>query len=248
MDIHPLDKNSHIPLHAQLVKQLMEKIQTKELKPGDKLPSERELAEELNVSRITARMAVMELMENGLLYREQGRGTFIAHSKRRSIQGFTSFTEDMLSRGLQPSTRVLVQEVVLQEEMQKALKLRSDEKVVHIHRLRLADGQPVALQTSYLPYKICPGIENEDLSGSLYQILQKKYYIRPGWTEPEVDALPATAEEAQWLNLKPKEPVLVVRAQTFTDSFDIVEIVKTVYRGKSLGLYLGRQRLNTPDE
>jgi GntR family transcriptional regulator len=248
MNIRPLDRNSHTPLYTQLVKQLIDKIQNGELKPGDKLPSERELAEALNISRITARMAIMELMENGLLYREQGRGTFIAYSKRRSIQGFASFTEDMLNRGFKPSTTVLSHEIVEDEDVRKILKMQPGEKAIRLYRLRLADGLPVALQTSCLPYRICPGIENEDLSGSLYQLLKTKYFIRPAWTEPEVDALAATPDEAKLLDLKPKEPVLVVRALTFTESFDIVESVKTVYRGKSLGLYLGRQRWKTYED
>lgn len=244
MNIHQLDKNSHVPLYVQLVKQLMDNIQNGDLKPGDRLPSERELAEALDISRITARQAITELLDNGLLYREQGRGTYIAFSKRRSIQGFTSFTEDMLSRGLTPSTRVLNLEVITLEKLQNELKLQPGEKVIQIYRLRLADGAPVALQTSLIPYRICPGLEKEDLSGSLFKILKDKYFIHPSWIEAEVNALPADADEAELLDLKPKEPVLVVNAQTFTDSFDIVESVKTIYRGKSMGLYLGRQRLN----
>jgi GntR family transcriptional regulator len=244
MKIHLLDKKSHVPLYYQLVSQLMENIRNEELKPGDKLPSEREIAEALNISRITARLAITELLDRGLLYREQGRGTFIAQSKRRSIQGFTSFTEDMLNRGLTPSSKVLAQEVITLDEVHKALNLQPGEKVIHIYRLRMANGAPVALQTSFLPYHIFPGLEKEDLSSSLFQILNKKYFVFPSWTEPEVDALPATSEEAELLDLKLNDPVLVVRAQTFTDSFEVVESVKTVYRGESMGLYLGRQRLN----
>lgn len=247
MNIHLLDKNSHVPLYAQLVRQLMENIQSGELKPGDRLPSERELAETLNISRITARLAITDLLDNGLLYREQGRGTFIAYSKRRSIQGFTSFTEDMLSRGLKPSSKVLKNEVITLEKSDEDLKLQAGEKMIHIYRLRLADGLPVAVQSSFLPYNVFPGLENEDVSTSLFQVLKKKYFIHPSWTEAEVHALPATSYEAELLEIEPNEPVLVIHAQNFTDSFEIIESVKTAYRGKSMGLYLGRQRINSTE-
>jgi len=247
MNIHPLDKNSHVPLYAQLVRQLMENIQNGDLKPGDRLPSERELAEALNISRITARLAITDLLDNGLLYREQGRGTFIAYSKRRSIQGFTSFTEDMLSRGFTPSSKVLKSEVITLDKSDENLKLSAGEKYIHIYRLRMADGAPVALQSNFLPYDLCPGLENEDINTSLFQVLKKKYFIRPAWTEAEVNAWSATVDEAKLLELEPNEPVLVVLAQNFTDSFEVVESVKTVYRGKSMGLYLGRQRITSSE-
>lgn len=248
MNIHLLDKNSHVPLYTQLVKQLLENIRSGELKPGDKLPSERELAETLNISRITARLAITDLLDFGLLYREQGRGTFIAHSKKHSIQGFASFTEDMLSRGLKPTSKVLKNEVITIEESDKELKLQAGEKMVHIYRLRMANGSPVAVQSSFLPYYLCPGLENDDISNSLFQVLEKKYFIRAAWTEAEVHALPATPEEAELLQIQPNEPVLVICAQNFTASFEIVESVKTVYRGKSMGVYLGRQRINSPED
>ena len=112
INIRPLDKGSHIPLYLQLTAQLTELIHSGELKPNYRLPSEREMAEMLNVSRITARLAVQELLESGLVYREQGRGTFVAEPKMRGVQAFTSFTEYMRNHGLTPRSKIISQELV----------------------------------------------------------------------------------------------------------------------------------------
>ena len=90
INVRPLDKGSHIPLYLQLTAQLTDLIHDGELKPNCRLPSERELSVTLKVSRITSRLAVQELLESGLVYREQGRGTFVAEPKMRGVQGFTS--------------------------------------------------------------------------------------------------------------------------------------------------------------
>lgn len=240
-----LDGGSHVPLYLQLSSALIAQIGSGELKPGDRIPSERELAAELGVSRITARQAIDMLLRNGLVYREQGRGTFVAEPKMRGLKGFLSFTEDILSRGMQPGTRVLKQELAEADEAEQTrLKLQPGEKVLRLVRLRLANGAPVALQSSVLPARICPGLEHEDLTDkSLFSVLRQKYFVHPAWTEAEVEARSAAAEEAELLRLAPGDPVLVITGLTFTETFEFVESVRTVYRGNDMAIYIGRQRL-----
>jgi len=248
MNLQPLDKGSYVPLYMQLYSRLMRMINNGELRPGDKLVSERELADSLNISRITARQSMQALLESGLVYREQGRGTFVAERKMRGLMGFTSFTDDIRSRGYQPSSRVLTQELIyVDEQLQRVIKVKPDELVLHLVRLRMADNLPVAIQSSYLPSHLVPGLEKEDLNNkSLFAVLNQEYYIYPYWTEAEVEAVSATSEEAHQLGLKPHDPLLVVRGLTFTESFEIVESVRTAYRSKGLALYIGRQRLVSP--
>ena len=245
MNIRPLDKGSHVPLYLQLSADLVEQIGGGQLKPGDRLPSERELAEQLGVSRITARLAVDALFQHGLVYREQGRGTFVAHRKMHGLKGFLSFTEDIRTRGMTPRSQILRQELVdPSADLQDKLQLGHGEPVLHLVRLRLADDLPVAIQYSYLPARVCPGLEHEDLADrSLFAVLGDRYFVHPTWTEAQVQALPAMGEEARLLNLQPGAPVLVVNGLTFTDSFEVVESVRTVYRGSGLAIYIGRQRL-----
>lgn len=243
----PLNKNSTIPLYRQLSTWLASQIQTGEYKTGERLPSERDLSEQFSVSRITARQAIEALLESGLVYREQGRGTFVAEPRMRHLEGMTSFTEDMIARGYQPSSKVITQQLLpADNDLQNTLKINSADQALHLVRLRLADGKPVALQSSYISRKLCPGIENEDFSSqSLFAILREKYYVYPSWTEVFIEALPATSEEAHLLEMKPGEPLLIVRGKTFTDSFEIVEDVRTTYRSKGMALYIGRQRLGS---
>jgi GntR family transcriptional regulator len=247
MLVHPLDKNSSEPLYSQLFDRLRNMIETGELSTGDRLPAERELAESLSVSRITARQAIDALVKSGLVYRERGRGTFVAEPHMHHVMNFTSFSQDMVSRGLHPSSQVLTQELTcVDEKLQKVLKLGPDGLAIHIVRIRLADGNPLALQSTYLPYSLCPGLETRDLnSASLYSLLRENYYINPAWTEAKMEVQCATEEEAHHLQIDISDPVLIVKGVTFTESFDIIESVRTVYRGKGLSLYIGRQRIPT---
>jgi GntR family transcriptional regulator len=246
MQLRPLNKNSRVPLYIQLYSRLAEQINSGEVRAGEQIPTERGLAETLNVSRITARQAIDALVESGLVYREQGRGTFVAEPKMRGVIGFTSFSEDMKARGMQPSSLIIKQDLIyVDEQLQKTLKISPDQQALHLVRVRLADDKPVALQTAYLPHHLCPGLENESLgSQSLYALLRERYYINPAWTEAEVQALPASAEEAHHLQIEKNDPVLVIKGLTFTDSFEVVESVRTVYRSKGLAIYLGRQRIS----
>ena len=247
ISIPQLDKHSSDSLYSQLFNRLKRMIENGELTTGDRVPAERELAESLKVSRITARQAVDALVKNGLVYRERGKGTFVAEPHMDSVMGFTSFSEDMKSRGLIPSSKVVTQELCrVNEKMQKVLKLGADDLAIHIVRIRLADDKPVALQSTYLPASLCPGLESQDLSStSLYSILREKYYVHPAWTEAKVEVSAATEEESCLLQIDKNDPILVIKGLTFTESFEIIESVRTVYRGKDLSLYIGRQRIRT---
>jgi GntR family transcriptional regulator len=240
-----LDKNSHEPLYRQLAKLLVSQIQSGDYKAGHRLPSERELSELHKVSRITARQAIDLLFEDGLIFREQGRGTFVAEPRVRHLQGLTSFTEDMQARGFTPHSRILTQEVLeADQELQSSLRLSAGQRVLHLVRLRMAEDRPIALQASYINLSLCLGLENETFEDqSLFALLRSKYYLYPIWTEIDVQAVSANKEESQLLEVRPNDPLLVIRGKTFTDSFEPIETVRTTYIGKGLALYIGRQRI-----
>jgi GntR family transcriptional regulator len=241
-----LDKTSYVPLYRQLVDVFVRKIDSGELRPGDRLPSEREMAESMKVSRITARQALDTLEQLGLVYREQGRGTFAAEPRLHHVEGFSSFSEYVIKRGRQPSSRIIKQELIdADQSLQNLLKLQPDEQVLHLVRIRLADDTPLALQSACLPQHICPGLENGNLaSRSLFEMLREEFAVYPTWTEPEICAGAASETEAELLELEPGAPVLVVSALTYTETFEIIEQVRTVYRGTDFWLYIGRQRVS----
>jgi GntR family transcriptional regulator len=204
------------------------------------------MAENLKVSRITARQALDTLEQLGLVYREQGRGTFAAEPRLHRVEGFSSFSEYVIKRGRQPSSRIIKQELInADQSLQNLLKLQPGEQVLHLVRVRLADDTPLALQSAYLPQRICAGLENGNLaSRSLFETLREEYAVYPTWTEPEICAGAASETEAELLDLEPGAPVLVVSALTYTETFEIIEQVRTVYRGTDFWLYVGRQRVS----
>jgi len=248
MNIRNLDKGSQTPLYLQLTKRLIEQIETGQLNTGDKLPSERELSDALHVSRVTARMAIDILFEKGLVYREKGKGTYVAQPKMRGVKGFSSFSEDARARGLNPSSKIIRQEIVqVEEKMRQTLKIGPEEKEVNLVRVRMVDDEPVAFQSTYIPQKICPGIESLDLTDkSLFAVLRKEYFIHPAWTEAIVRAKLADQKEADLLEIQAGEPVIVVSGLTFTEAFEIVESVTTIYPADDFELYIGRQRIERP--
>ncbi|HET7376906.1 MAG TPA: GntR family transcriptional regulator, partial [Anaerolineae bacterium] len=173
-----LAKHSPLPLHQQLKAVIEDRIATSEWLPGTQVPSERELCEQFKISRITVRHAISALVMEGRLTRTQGRGTFVAYPRiQQQLTNLTGFTQDMQARGKRPGAHVLQLELIdALPKIVRALQLHNGDKVILIKRLRLADGEPVAVETDYLPDAMCHGLIKENLNGrSLYDILIKNY-------------------------------------------------------------------------
>jgi GntR family transcriptional regulator len=234
---------SRIPMYFRIQQNILEQIQNGSLKPAQQLPTEIELAQQYQVSRITAKRALDELVRQGRAFRQRGRGTFVAQTQIRDISGFGSFSEDMRARGLVPGAQVLTfKEVEPDLEIQTRLQLTQDEHVYQLKRLRLANDEPVAVEMAYLPCRLCPGLINEDFNNrSLYAILAEKYQIVPTWADAEFEARMATKEEAFLLKLEVGKPVLSARRVTFSANYDVIEAVNSVYRGDRFTFYSGRQ-------
>lgn len=237
-----LDPNSDIPLYKQLVRVMQQAIEAGDLNPDDQLPSERELVERYAISRITASNALQELVRSGLAYRQRGLGTFVARSRIRNLSGFASFSEDMRERGLVPSSRIIAIEALLpEEEVRQRLGLPDGTQCIRLERVRLADGEAVAIENAYIPANLCPGLENEDLEqGSLYEVFRRRYGLRPTWAEGIIEAAPADQQQAELLELEPDAPVLSVRRVTYDENYTPLEWVHSVYRGDRFSFSTGR--------
>ncbi len=232
-----------VPMYFRIQQNILGQIQSGSLKPGQQLPTEIELAQQYQVSRITAKRALDELVRQGRAFRQQGRGTFVAQTRIHDISGFGSFTEDMKARGLVPGAKVLMfKEIEPDTDISTRLQLESGEHVYMLKRLRLANDQPVAVETAYLPCRLCPGLIKEDLNNtSLYAILGEKYQLVPTWADAEFEARTANKEEAFLLELPAGKPVLSARRVTFSANYDVIEAVSSVYRGDRFTFYSGRQ-------
>lgn len=234
-----------MPLYRQLYVTLLNDINAGKWKYGERLPSERDLAEAYRVSRITTRQAVEALVKAGVVYREQGRGTFVANLNSGQFS-FNSFTTDTLARGKTPSTRMIHFECKqASAEIARQLKCKEGDNYFDVARVRLADNIPVAIQTHHIVANHCPNLNAEEMEHlSLFDVLRNTYGIVPAWTEPVIRLSYATAFEKEHLGVEISDPLVLVEATTYTEIFELIEWVATLYRSDGLELFLGRQRID----
>ena len=238
-------RHSPVPRYHQLKEILREKIRSGEWKPGDLIPSERELSDTYGISRMTTRQAITDLVNEGVFYREQGKGTFVTrHKITQQLLRLTGFTEDIRARGQQPSTKVLsVQMCPATEDIAEKLRLNVGQLVVCVQRLRLADGEPLAIERSQLHFKGCEQLLEEDLEqNSLYRLLESKYGVPLLEAEQELEAGLAGAEEAQLLRIPVGSAVLYTRRTTLTERSQPIEYAKSVYCGTKYIFYTHLRR------
>jgi GntR family transcriptional regulator len=228
-----LVRRSPVPLYSQVKELLRERIAMQRDEQHDQLPSERELARDLGVSRMTVRQAVRELIAEGAIYTAPGRGTFVsAGDVTQQLGGLTSFSQEMTQRGLVPSSRTLESVVTTDPEVAEHLDLRPDEPLIRIRRLRLASDEPMAVETTHLPQALCAGVENIDLErASLYEVMQSTFRLRLGAATQRITAQSADAWVAGMLGLEPGDAVLVMERTTLLEDGRPVEFVRSWYRG-----------------
>ncbi len=244
-----LDKRSPVPLYHQLKEALQQRIDAGEWRAGARLPSERELCAQFGVSRITVRQALAALEREGRLMRDRGRGTFVAQPRfEQHLTHLTSFTQDMLARGQRPGALVLRQ-AVLRAPANIAHLLQLDasrRRVILLRRLRLANDEPVALETAYLSEHLFPQLVQENLNNrSLYSLLSERFGVVPTRAEQQMTATACPAPEARLLRIRPGSPVLHLRRVTYAQDDQPFEVVESFYRGDKYVFY-AELRVETP--
>ncbi|HEX3428905.1 MAG TPA: GntR family transcriptional regulator [Candidatus Limnocylindrales bacterium] len=235
------------PQYRQIEQALRERIAG--LRAGERLPSDAELMAEFGVSRMTARNAMQRLAEDGLLRREPGRGSFVSQpSAHRRTNRLMTFTREMLRAGRQPSSRVLIAVVrpatVAEAE---ALGLAPREPVFHLRRLRLADDQPIVLESAILVVDTAPAIFAGDVErGSLHETLTRAGFVLRRGTGT-IGADRATAEDARLLGLRVGDPLLVERRTIADDDGRRLEATESRYAGDRYALEV-QFEVESPDE
>jgi len=227
-------KSGPLPRYYQLREIIRERIVSGAWAPGSLIPSERELCARYGISRMTARQSITELVNEGLLYREQGKGTYVGRPKiAQQLLRLTGFTEDMKSRNQRPGAKVLVAEMwPADDETAERLRIRAGQPVYRLQRLRLADAEPLALETSCISFIGCERLLANDLErNSLYHLLETVYDVPPLAAEQEVEAGIAAEEEARHLQVAAGSPVLRTRRLTTTRRNQPIEYASSVYRG-----------------
>lgn len=200
------------PVYKRIQNAIRKRIEAAELKPGDLVASERELARTHKVSLMTARHALAGLEREGMVERRRGAGTFVAAPKIH-FNKLMSYTEHMSSRGFIPRTRVLVAKIIEHEvEVAARLGLPATSSLVKIERLRLTGEEPFALETCYLPASEFSELVNAPLGrASLFGTLQHDYGVELAYADEEVDATAAEGNAAELLQITQGHPVLRIR-------------------------------------
>jgi GntR family transcriptional regulator len=231
-----IDKGLPVPYYYQIVQILREAIQDLDVSPGASnlgFPSESELSEYFQVNRGTIRHALQLLEREGLIYREKGRGTFLRRRRvELDLSTLCSTTEDLKARGWIPASRLLSLEKISPSlHIQRHLELSPEDLVWLIHRLRLADNEPISLQWSYIPVELAPELDQEDMTSSLYYILRNTYGHELQSGDQTVRTRSATSEEARLLEIEEGAPLFEIWRITYDQNQRPVEHLDSLWRG-----------------
>lgn len=230
-----IDAKSSKPLYEQIKDYLLDRIQAGELVPGARIPSERVLAERFSVSRLTANKAVKELERAGIVYAQVGKGTFISPALyQQQLNHLTSFTDEMLSRGYAASSRVLSARALdAPDHIARILDVPPGARLIELRRVRMADDEPMALETANIVAAVCPNLlDGHDFAHeSLYQVLRRDYGVTLMYAEQTLEARFPSHEEARLLGIKVMVPVLSMTRVAYTDEKNAIEYVQSAYRG-----------------
>lgn len=200
---------------------------------GESIPSERQLGIDLSVSRLTVRAALDELVREGYLVRRRGAGTFVAEPKVAKGIDINSFSDDMRARGMLPASRTLDLRVIpAGARMGRILHVSPAEPVVAVKRLRLADGEPMAIELLHVRQSLVPGMSAGDLEeNSFYDLLAERYAVEIVGGTQTVEPTVTNEEESEALTVPLHSPALLFERVTRSASGDIVEFTSSTYRG-----------------
>lgn len=230
--VDTVDKTASLPIYRQVIHALWDRLQRQDLRPGQRAPSERELAELYGISRMTARGALRELIRDGVLYTVPGKGTFVSWPKmQQPLNRLTSFTEDMRARGLEPGTRIVSQGIVsASDHVAERLGLPAEAPVVSIRRLRLANEEPMSVETVHLEARRFKALLRYDLARcSLYDVLAE-LGVTLAWADQWIEATVARMRESRLLGVSRNSALLRIERTSYDAADQPLEFVTSLYR------------------
>jgi GntR family transcriptional regulator len=230
----PLDKNSFTPMYFQIQSHLLKMIQSGELRAGDSVPSEEELARVYGVSRMTSRQALQSLKNQGYAAGQKGRGTFVTQPKvEKDIAHLAGFTAEMRSLGMRASSQVLEASCInANNEAATQLQIAPNAPIFKLVRLRYADEIPVAIEEGCLSRDRFPQIENIDFqSVSLYQTLRERYGVAIDSADEILEARAANRKESELLEVPVRSSLLVISRILRSADGKPIEAARSLYRG-----------------
>ena len=232
--------DSKYPLYHQLYEILRGKISRGEWRPSETIPPESKLVESYGVSRTTVRQVLDMLVNDGLIYRQRGRGTFVSHpTLEQGLVRIVSFTEDMRQRGFEPSTKVLFSGLVpAPQDIAEKLQVDPGEELARLERLRLADGEPMSIEESHLVHRYCSGVLRRDYAQHpLREALERDYGIRLVRAKQVIRATLATGKQASLLAIGPSSALLYVERVSYNQQSIPLELLRIYYRADRYSLF-----------
>lgn len=235
-----LDPESFVPLYYQLKEIIKENIESGEWVPGDLIPSENKLQQQFNISRNTAKKALDDLVQEGILKRVQGKGTFVSMPKiEQSLTGFYSFSKVLEAKGLQPEDIVLsLTKIGAKPSVAKRLQVPTGSGVIALKRLRCAKKEPIILETSYLSQHLVPDLGVDRLKkSSLYDVLEKDYGIFVTKAKEVFEPVLVRDYESKYLQVEEGYPALLLDRIAFGADGSVVEFCRSIVRGDRCRFY-----------
>ena len=224
-----------VPLYIQIKKIIKDKILSKEYAPGDSIPSEAQLQEIFHVSRITARQAIAQLESEGLVERARGKGTRVLFQNKieEQLAGIKSFTNEMLERGIQPGTRCAHIELVKADRhVADIFGCKKGDLVYRLDRVRTGDDVPIVYFVSYFSRDRNLPLEDEKYTGSMYALLDELNIRKPVKTRENFKAITARKEEAEKLDIKKGDPLLIRERVSYDHEGNVLEYTISYYPGE----------------
>ena len=237
-----LSRNTFEPLYYQIRENIREKINSNEYPPNSMIPSEAELCEHYGVSRVTVRRAVLDLVQEGLLTRGKGKGTFVSENYGLThMNGLQSFTQELLGLNMRPSAKLLSCRIrVADQSLRNIMDLREGEKIATISRLRLVNGEPCMVEVMNFPYALVSGIEKDNLEDSIYHLLKGKYQQEVVSAKDIMEPIIIGEYESGLLELKTPSAGLRTNRVGYDAEHRVIEYSTHIIPGKKCTLVFDR--------
>ena len=237
-----LSRNTFEPLYYQIRDNIREKINSNEYPPHSMIPSEAELCEHYGVSRVTVRRAVLDLVQEGLLTRGKGKGTFVSENYGLThMNGLQSFTQELLGLNMRPSAKLLSCRIrVADQSLRNIMDLREGEKIATISRLRLVNGEPCMVEVMNFPYALVSGIEKDNLEDSIYHLLKGKYQQEVVSAKDIMEPIIIGEYESGLLELKTPSAGLRTNRVGYDAEHRVIEYSTHIIPGKKCTLVFDR--------
>ena len=241
-----VNKFNHIPIYYQIKEEIKERINSGDLKFEDKIPSEYEISIAVKVSRMTVRHAIKELIKEDLLFIKKGKGTFVGRPKlKRDLSILNSLTKEMQSSRYKAFNKLLGIDIIFpSEDLSITLEIDRKERVFQIKRLRYLEDNPVFIETSFVPYNICPQLIREDLeTNSLYYLFENKYGIILDNAIMSIETVPADEYQSKIFKIEKDIPILLFEQTTYSKDNKIIQFMRLVSKGDKYKFFINRKKM-----